>query len=147
MSDRRFDYEVVASPLHDRKHLAELFAKVGARLGNIGGVGAAGSTSSTMPFVVVVGTGGSEQRVIERWEARQSCVPGEPALLVAHDADNSLPAALEALAAIRQVGGRGRIVMHRSGYITKPLRCMTSVRSWRCIAAVSVSLVIRRIGW
>lgn len=31
--------------------------------------------------------------------------------MVTHEADNSLPAALEALAAIRQAGGRGRIVM------------------------------------
>jgi len=111
MSDRQFDYEVVASPLHDRSHLADLFTKVGERLGNIGGVGAAGSMSSAMPFVIVVGTGGSEQQVIERWESRQASVSGEPALIVAHEADNSLPAALEALAAIRQADGRGRIVM------------------------------------
>lgn len=111
MIDRRFEYEVVVSLLHDRAHLSRLSANIGARLGSIGGVGAAGSTSTAQPFAIVVGTGGSEQRVIDLWQNRQVAVPGEPALIVAHETDNSLPAALEALAAIRQVGGSGRIVM------------------------------------
>lgn len=111
MTDRLFDYEVVVSALHDRAHISDLSANIDARLGSIGGVGESGSDLAVQPLAIVVGTGGSEQRVIARWRSRQVAMPGEPALMVAHETDNSLPAALEALAAIRQRGGSGRIVM------------------------------------
>jgi L-fucose isomerase-like protein len=41
---------------------------------------------------------------------RRAVVPFEPVLLVAHPQHNSLPAALEAMAAVLAKGGRGRIV-------------------------------------
>lgn len=111
MSKRSFDYEIVVSPLHDQRQLTSLSATIGAALGSIGGVGAAGSASVERPFVIVVGTGGTEEQILDRCRHRNALVPNEPALLVTHGEDNSLPAALEALAALRQRGSRGRIVM------------------------------------
>lgn len=107
----RFHYEVVSSGIHDRTHMAELTTALSTHLWEIGGVGSPATADFTIPYAVVVGTGGSEQMIVDRWEQRQRGNPGEPALVIAHRADNSLPAALEAVAGIRQEGGRGRIVM------------------------------------
>lgn len=107
----RFHYEVVASPLHDQAHLAELVGRIGSRLGDVGGVGSPASADPSVPYAVVVGSGGTEQQVLDRWSHRQGLNPGEPLLVIAHRTDNSLPAALEALAALQQRGGHGRIVM------------------------------------
>jgi len=106
-----FHYEIVQSPLHDPEHLLELTDGIGSRLHDLGGVGSPATANGSIPFAVVVGTGGTEQAVIERWERRLLVNAGEPALVIAHRSDNSLAAALESLAFIRQRGGRGRIVM------------------------------------
>ncbi|MEL6892250.1 MAG: hypothetical protein AAFP84_11680, partial [Actinomycetota bacterium] len=60
--------------------------------------------------LVLVATGGTERRVLELVAARATTHPGEPVILLAHGAHNSLPAALEALAAMQQADRRGRIV-------------------------------------
>ncbi len=76
-----------------------------------------------MPFAIVVGTGGSEQLVIERWEQRQQGNAGEPALVITHRGDNSLAASLEAVAHIRQRGGKARIVtMERMAEVASAIR-------------------------
>ena len=59
---------------------------------------------------MLVGTGGTEAEILRLHGARQAAAPGDPLLLVTHPAHNSLPAALEALARLRQDGARGRIV-------------------------------------
>ena len=59
---------------------------------------------------MLVGTGGTEAEILRLHAARQATAPGDPLLLVTHPAHNSLPAALEALARLRQDGARGRIV-------------------------------------
>jgi L-fucose isomerase-like protein len=56
----------------------------------------------------VVRTGGSERKLAEMWLSRDN--PIQPVLLIAHPRDNSLPAALEALAWWQQQGRRGQIV-------------------------------------
>ena len=59
----------------------------------------------TSPPVVFVATGGTEQLILQnaRFDA------SEPAVLVAHPGHNSLPASLEVLARLQQLGIRGRI--------------------------------------
>lgn len=69
----------------------------------------------TVPFAVLVVSGGVEQQVLDTWRARQAAVPGESLLLLTHPEENSLPAALEALARVQHDGGRGRIVMLQPG--------------------------------
>ncbi|HMM34048.1 MAG TPA: hypothetical protein PKA62_04840 [Thermoanaerobaculia bacterium] len=111
MDARPFDFVPVASPLHDaaalRRSLEPYFwALVGLGGRETGPEAASGAG----PLAIVVGTGGTEAAVLRLREARQAAAPGEPLLLVALPAHNSLPAALEALARVRQDGGRGRIV-------------------------------------
>ncbi|HSL74116.1 MAG TPA: hypothetical protein VK853_06600 [Ilumatobacteraceae bacterium] len=104
----RFTYSVFASPLHDATTVNELTAPVRARLDALGGV-----LDETRPagasHLYVVATGGTERAILDA-VTRRWAVDDEPCILVAHGGHNSLPAALEALAAIRQRGGRGRIV-------------------------------------
>ncbi len=111
MDARPFDFVPVASPLHDAAALRRsLEPYVGALVGLGGREAGPEGASSPGPLAIVVGTGGTEAAVLRLREARQVAAPDEPLLLVALPAHNSLPAALEALARVRQDGGRGRIV-------------------------------------
>jgi L-fucose isomerase-like protein len=107
-----FGYSVVASALHDPDVVATVTAPVRELLDDLGGefVGGGVADGETRPHLFVVGTGGTERRLLDAIAERQDEHPGEPTVLIAHRAHNSLPAALETLAAIRQTGGRGRIV-------------------------------------
>ena len=107
----RFYFEVLASALHDRDALNESLGHVLTHLVEIGGMMGTASSSMSTPYLLIVGTGGTEDQILDRWTARQIANGMEPALLVAHKTDNSLPAALETLAAIHQRRGRGRIIM------------------------------------
>ena len=62
------------------------------------------------PLCLLVATGGTESVVMARREARREHGIDEPALLVAHPGNNSLPASLEVLARLQQDGDRGRII-------------------------------------
>ena len=115
-----FHYEILVSPLHDADQLAKSTSALVSRLQQLDGVGAPPDHSSEIPYLMVVGTGGTEIQIIERWRLRQTVCAGEPALLVAHREDNSLPAALEALARIHQEGASGHIVMaNRAGDLAR----------------------------
>lgn len=111
MTDR-FEYRVVASSLHDASTVDELTAPLRAVLDSLGGesLDADASDASARPFLHVVATGGTERQLLDSIAERRVGHGEEPSILVAHRAHNSLPAALETLAAIRQGGGRGRIV-------------------------------------
>jgi L-fucose isomerase-like protein len=108
----RFEYRVVASSLHDASTVDELTAPLRAVLDSLGGesLDADASDASARPFLHVVATGGTERQLLDSIAERRVGHGEEPSILVAHRAHNSLPAALETLAAIRQGGGRGRIV-------------------------------------
>ena len=114
MSPPRFAYSVVASTLHDPYVVATLTAPVRTLLDELGGsaVDAGDSHSGDRSFahLFVVATGGTERLLLDAIAQRRVTHPADPAVLVAHRAHNSLPAALETLAAIHQSGGRGRIV-------------------------------------
>jgi L-fucose isomerase-like protein len=111
MTTLRFSYAVVASSLHDRAAVASLTASARALLDDMGGAADVAPTSS--PHLFVVATGGTERSLLDAIARRRAEFPHEPTILVAHRAHNSLPAALETLAAIQQTGGRGRIVSLR----------------------------------
>jgi L-fucose isomerase-like protein len=114
VSGHRFVYSVVASTLHDPLTVATLTAPLRAVLDDLGGtaldVADVGAVDRPLPHLFVVATGGTERSLIDAIARRRIAQPLEPVVLVAHRAHNSLPAALETLAAIRQSGGRGRIV-------------------------------------
>lgn len=105
----RFMYSVVASPLHDAVTVGELTAPVRTLMERLGGGNGAVERDPASPYLYLVATGGTERALLDLVARRRVVQPHEPVVLVAHGAHNSLPAALEALAAIRQHGGRGRI--------------------------------------
>ncbi|MDO8364649.1 MAG: hypothetical protein Q7V88_17295 [Actinomycetota bacterium] len=103
----------LAAALHGRDATATIVDSlrptlVAARAHLVDSVSAAGHDT---PLALLVVTGGTEQALLDAWHERQRDVPGEPMLLLVHPAHNSLPAALEALAALQRTGGRGRIQM------------------------------------
>jgi L-fucose isomerase-like protein len=107
----RFDVLTVGSPLHDAAALRRALEPSLRALASLGGREAGeAAIAAAEPLAVLVGTGGTEAEILRLHAARQAAAPGEPLLLVSHPAHNSLPAALEALARLRQDGARGRIV-------------------------------------
>lgn len=106
-----FTYSVVASALHDPASIGRILAPVVMSLEEIGGRRA---TSADLelhtPHVIVVGTGGTERDTLDLIERRHAHAPWEPVVLVAHERQNSLAAALETLAAVRRAGVPGRVV-------------------------------------
>jgi L-fucose isomerase-like protein len=105
----RFTYSVVASPLHDVATVATLTEPVRGLLDELGGRIDDGA-GDEQPHLYVVATGGTERSLLEQVARRSSTNGPDPVVLVAHGAHNSLPAALEALAALQQDGRSGRIV-------------------------------------
>jgi L-fucose isomerase-like protein len=101
----------VASSLHDKEALRSILS--GFEL-SLMGIGAEpieeADLERPLPLIFIVLTGGTERRILELVAKRHHTVPDEPVTLVAHPGQNSLPAALEALARVQQLGGRGRIV-------------------------------------
>jgi L-fucose isomerase-like protein len=80
------------------------------------GAGEPAMAAGSRVRVAVVLTGGTEAEVLERFG------PGiEPALLLALPHSNSLPAALEVLARLRQLGRTGRIIVAGRGSWLKEL--------------------------
>jgi L-fucose isomerase-like protein len=112
----RFTYTVVASPLHDADTIAALTAPLRSQLDELGGRPDAGTADDHRrpAHLFLVATGGTERSILETVPLRRWADVDEPVVLAAHRAHNSLPAALEALAALQQAGRTGRIV-HQSG--------------------------------
>jgi L-fucose isomerase-like protein len=107
----RFRFLPVASQLHDPASLAGATERLSDTLGRIGGApGNEGDLDTPEPIVFAVLTGGTEGRLIELWRRRAVSPHAEPVHLLAHPAQNSLPAAMEALAELRQLGANGRIL-------------------------------------
>ncbi len=106
----RFVYSVFASGLHDAASVDQLTRPVRSVLDQLGGRLAAGVAGDDAPVLYVIATGGTERSVLDAIAERRVSHGDEVVTLVAHRAHNSLPAALETLAALHQHGGRGRIV-------------------------------------
>lgn len=99
-----FGFAVVASSLHDPSLVESAAADSVASLEALGGRRGDEDPSQ----VWLVATGGTEAALMRRWAESG---PHVPRLLVAHPGHNSLPAALETMARIRQLGGRGAIAV------------------------------------
>lgn len=102
--------DVVAS-LHHEEALSQIIADYAEQLADLGGMIVDSAPADEAPLLVFVLTGGTERMVLDVWEERGGTA--EPLLLLTHPGQNSLPAALEALARVRQLGGHGRILYLR----------------------------------
>jgi len=100
----RFSFTTAFSPLvvgdDPQQRIAGAYVEALEALGGLFADAAAASADT--PFLVFVATAVRAERV-----------DGEPVLLVAHPANNSLPASLEILARVQQDGLRGRILYLR----------------------------------
>jgi L-fucose isomerase-like protein len=133
----RFGYSVVASGLHDPHAVDTLTSPMRGVLEQLGGAGdTEGRDERSTPHLFVVATGGTERLLLDAIAQRRVTHPAEPTVLVAHGAHNSLPAALETLAAIQQSGGRGRIVLLAGGVETDRAVLDEAVRDLEAIAAM-----------
>jgi len=97
-----FSYRVIASALHE--HLDRVIGPSVSALETIGG-----RRDGTDDSLVLVATGGTERLLLDWWEQN----PTRPVFMIAHPGHNSLPASLEALARLHQLGARGRILYLR----------------------------------
>jgi len=96
----RFAVVVVGAPVHGADHLGAPAAPYLAALEPLGGRRAAVSPGPAgPPCLFLVATGGSERALLDLWGGEG------PLFLLAHPGHNSLPAALEALAAVRRQDG------------------------------------------
>ena len=140
----------VAAALHGDHFATDLISSYGAALAapRTHLVASAEAAPVSSPLVVLVATGGSERQVLAAWRARQVLVPGEPLLLLTNAEHNSLPAALEALARIRQDGGRGRIVMLEPGEAPTSLdEAVADLSVWHALRRARVGLVGTPSDW
>ena len=114
MTTARFNYTVVASSLHDRVAVDAIVAPITSLADGLGGrrhdTDGEPENGSELPELVVVATGGTEQSILDLVARRRVNHVDTPTVLIAHPAHNSLPASLEALAALQQTDRRGRIV-------------------------------------
>ena len=115
----RFALFAATSKIHDSSALRALVESYATPLLALGGdPWEPGAGRAAQPLVVFVATGGTERQILEcaGFDAR------EPAILVAHPGQNSLPAALEVLARVQQLGIRGRVHYLRGPADTDGLR-------------------------
>ncbi|MFP4343178.1 MAG: hypothetical protein ACLFU8_00665 [Anaerolineales bacterium] len=107
----RFTYIPVASGLHTEETLSRLIEAYVPALATLGGKRMSpAELGGELPQLIFVVTGGTEQRALEIQEHRRTRRPDEPVYLLAHPGHNSLPAALETLARLREAGIPGRIL-------------------------------------
>lgn len=126
-----FSYLTVASALHDPQALAAAREELHGPLRALGGRDT-DDPSVDGALVIAVLTGGTERMILDALASRD---PREAALLVTHPRHNSLPAALEALARLRQDGGTGRIV-HLDGHDAAGARLRDAVDDVRVADAL-----------
>lgn len=67
-----------------------------------------------LPLFIFVVTGGTEKKILELWESQKYFDNRFPIFLIAHPGNNSLPAALEALAKLQQDNFKGKIFYLKS---------------------------------
>lgn len=151
-----FTYIPVASGLHDEHSLAAATAAIHRALQSAGGIpapaGAPPPGAADIPFWFVQ-TGGTEEEVMHRVAVWRAAGGTGPVLLLAHAGHNSLPASLEILARVRQVGSRGRIYLLRGDPATDApaldalARTATAIEANRRLAADRIGQIGAPSSW
>lgn len=110
MSNSKFGFIPVASSILSTP-IEEVAQESWQKLNHIGGERFTSERiNENLPVVFFVLTGGTEQSVLELYSLRRKYFENEPVILVAHPTHNSLPASLEIVARLHQIGAKGRIV-------------------------------------
>lgn len=134
----RFSVVPLASPSRPPEEARAIVDRFRAPLERVGGT-VSPTPEPGEPQLLLVLTDGTERRIVERFR------PGEPIVLLTHSGSGSLPAALEALARVRQEGGRGRILHLRSSHDRigweKVLATVRDLEARRDLKAARIGLV------
>ena len=110
MSKTTFGFIPVASSCLP-KPVEEIGSEYRQQLSHIGGEQfTSDRICESMPTIFLILTGGSEQSVLELYVQRKKHFANEPVVLLAYPTHNSLPAAMEILARLHQLGAKGKIV-------------------------------------
>lgn len=110
MSKVKFGFVPVASSILSIP-VEEVSSENWRQLSHIGGERFnAERINEDLPLTFFVLTGGTEQNVLELYSQRKNYFVNEPVILLAHPTHNSLPASLEILARLQQIGTKGKIV-------------------------------------
>lgn len=126
----------LASTFHAPDQVQATVARLTAGLRTQGIVHAVVETREEAPNALLIVTGGTEHLALWALKGRP-----RPVLLLAHPEQNSLPAAMEILAHLRQNGREGRILLLREdGSGAEPLR------RWSQLLAVRERLAATRLG-
>lgn len=147
-----FGYLPVASPLHTGEPLDRLIASYGAALAAHGGQRIdPKDVKEATPLLFFIVTGGTERQLFRYWQRRARVLPKVPAFLIAHQSQNSLPAALEVLARLHQEGASGRIVVldgpdDQAG-IDGVLAAVHDARTWLSLRSARIGLVGPPADW
>jgi L-fucose isomerase-like protein len=137
---RRFPLFAAVSTIHDASVLRGLLESYLEPLRALGGEVGEPPAGRTMPApVVFVATGGTERQILEGAEFDAH----EPALLIAHPGHNSLPAAMEVLARVQQLGIRGQVHYLRGPADTDGLQRLAEALHHRWVRR---ALIASRIG-
>jgi L-fucose isomerase-like protein len=151
-----FQYAVVASILHDERQKRALLGRFESTLAKAGGEPQTlGSDTlrprdDTLPLFIFVLTGGTEAEAMELIVQEKMLQREEPVVLLAHPSQNSLPAAFEILAKLRQDGGKGTILQADTMGIfdEKTLGDTVAVsQSMRALRASRIGVVGRPSDW
>lgn len=148
---QRFGYVVVASSLHDPDRLQVATDPTCEQLDRLGGTNLVvvhDETDRLEPFserpdVIIVGTGGTEAEIIE-WLNAPSADAG-PVVLIAHSADNSLPAALEAAARLRQLGSSVQLIPESSP--ESVAQAVSDLLAWKRMQELRIGVVGSPSSW
>ncbi len=137
---------VRASGLHDAQRVEamtrDLMSEIGKASSTLELADVARPSGDRLAAVLVL-TGGVERDVLKL----VAQLP-PPALLIAHPAHNSLPAALEILARIRQGGGEGRILFGSPEQIAAGLEQELAItRAWERLRYSRVGLIGEPSDW
>ncbi|HEX2848933.1 MAG TPA: hypothetical protein VHN98_00185 [Acidimicrobiales bacterium] len=131
----RFEFLTVGSALHDAAHLERVTTWISPMLEAAGGAQTSDPQGSENLALVVL-TGGTEHAILSALGSRDE---REPVLLVTHPGENSLPAALEALARLHQQGRPGRIA-----HLTGPHDRAGATRLVEAVTDLEVAATLRR---
>lgn len=107
----RFGYLPVVSELHDPHVLSSITEIYGRVLDGMGGTHCAPEDTADVPLLaLLVVTGGTEQIMVELLEERIQKLGRTPVCILSHPNHNSLPAALETMAYLKQHSIEGRVI-------------------------------------
>jgi L-fucose isomerase-like protein len=110
MNEVKFGFIPVASKVTPVQ-IEEIASESWQQLGYAGGEKVnTGRITENLPILFFVLTGGTEQTVLDLYSERRNHFGNEPVILLAHPTHNSLPASIEILARLHQIGAKGKII-------------------------------------